>query len=170
MRKRLSDNEKLKAEQWHKTRVKVINFVARKSEIEKVCCICGKPGKILHNKENPYCISFICDDCKKDPTNIKIAESKRFDVREKINKSSLSVNNFTEKDIITIVNNYLNNICTLGKYCDDVGISRYQFNEMLNKYEEYYPTSNIKQRVKNRSKIIKNEKLKKIAEQKSISK
>ena len=102
MRKRLSNAEKQKVEQWHKTRVKVINFVARKPEIEKVCCICGKPGKILHNRENPYCISFICDECKKNPENIKIAESKRIDIRGIIDKDSLSINNFLKTDIITL--------------------------------------------------------------------
>lgn len=170
MRKRLSNAEKQKAEQWHKTRVKVINFVARKPEIEKVCCICGKPGKILHNRENPYCISFICDECKKNPENIKIAELKRVDIRGIIDKDSLSINNFLKTDIINIVKQYLNTLDTLGEYCEKIGISRYQLNEMINKYELYYPNSNIKQRIRNKSKVIKNQRLKRIAEQKDISK
>ena len=48
-RKKSSPEHRKKMQEWQNTRVKIINLVARKPEIEKKCCICGKPGKILHN-------------------------------------------------------------------------------------------------------------------------
>ena len=58
-RKPLSPDKKQESLNWQKERVKIANLVARKPEIEKVCCICGKPGNILHNRQDPYYITFI---------------------------------------------------------------------------------------------------------------
>ena len=69
-RKPLTKKQKQESAEWQKIRVKVANMVARKSEINKKCCICGKEGKILHNKQDPYYIAFICDECKKDANNL----------------------------------------------------------------------------------------------------
>ena len=85
-KKRLTEKEKEASIKWQHERVKIANLIARKPEIQKICCICGKEGKILHNRENPYYITFICDECKKDPKNINKAEKTRFDVREKLDK------------------------------------------------------------------------------------
>ncbi len=43
-RKKSSPEHQREMQEWQKTRVKIINLVARKTEIEKKCCICGKPG------------------------------------------------------------------------------------------------------------------------------
>ena len=58
----------------------------------------------------------------------------------------------------------------LYKMDKDNSYSNILLNEMINKYELYYPNSNIKQRIRNKSKVIKNQRLKRIAEQKDISK
>ena len=45
-RKQATQEHKKEMQEWQNTRVKIINLVARKPEIEKTCCICGNPGKI----------------------------------------------------------------------------------------------------------------------------
>lgn len=160
-RRRLNEQQRKQAEDWQRTRVKIINLVARKKEIEKICCICGKEGKILHNKKNPYFITFICDECKKDPQNIEKAEELRFDLRDKLNKDNLCIHNFSDYQIKEIIKDYLKDYCSIGKYCEKLNISRYQFNILLQKYNALYPKENIKQRVKARSKKVQSERLKK---------
>ena len=68
--------EKKVAMQWQYERVKIANLIARKPEIQKICCICGKEGKILHNRENPYNVIILCNNCRQDPESIKKATSK----------------------------------------------------------------------------------------------
>ena len=53
-KKRLTEKEKEASIKWQHERVKIANLIARKPEIQKICCICGKEGKILHNRKNPY--------------------------------------------------------------------------------------------------------------------
>ena len=64
-------------EKEKKERIRIANMVKRKPELKKVCCICGNSAEILHNKKNPYFISFICSNCRMDINKLKIAESKK---------------------------------------------------------------------------------------------
>lgn len=122
-----------------KERVRIANLVARKPELQKVCCICGKPANILHNVQNPYYITFICNDCRKNPKYLQKAEKYRFDIRTQMDKTSLSVVNFTDKMITEIVENYLLTDLSIEDYCQQIQISRYQFNKLLDMYLELYP-------------------------------
>lgn len=75
-KKRLTEKEKEASIKWQHERVKIANLIARKPEIQKICCICGKEGKILHNRENPYNVIILCNNCRQDPESIKKATSK----------------------------------------------------------------------------------------------
>ena len=167
-KKRLTEKEKEASIKWQHERVKIANLIARKPEIQKICCICGKEGKILHNRENPYYITFICDECKKGPENINKAEKTRFDVREKLDKANLCVHNFKDDQIIEMVESYMNDIISVGDYCDKIGISRHQFNQIIDRYKKLFPRKNMDRIIKNRTRKVQSEKLKRIAEEKSL--
>lgn len=167
-RKQCTLEHKKHMQEWQNTRVKIINLVARKPEIEKTCCICGNPGKILHNRKDPYYITFICDECKKDPNNLILAEEHRFDLREKLDKNNSCTNNFTDEEVTRIIVGFMNDILSIGDYCDKINISRYKFNQLTSRYKEMFPKHNIKKLIKQHSDKIQKEKLKKIAENKTL--
>lgn len=165
------EQRRLDYEEWNKVRVKIRNLVARKKEIDKSCCICGKPGKILHNRQDPYYISFICDECRKVPENLQLAIERRFDIRTKMDKTKLSVHNFTDEMIIRIIVGYMNSEKSIGDYCDEVGISRYQFNQLQDYYDKLFPTQNIKQLIKEKCVEIRTSKIEKTwSEKKQVKK
>ena len=169
-KKRLTETEKKNAIKWQNERVRIANLVARKPEIQKVCCICGKEGKILHNRKDPYYITFICDECKKDPNNLIVAEESRFDLRLKLDKSNLCIHTLNDEQIIRLVMGYMNedNIISIGDYCNKMQISRHQFNQIIKRYKELFPNQQIDTLIKSRTRKIQSEKLKKIHEDKII--
>lgn len=169
-KKRLTPAEKIEAQNWQRTRVKIINMITRKPEIQKICCICGKEGKTLHNRKDPYFITFICDECKKDPNNLIIAEESRFDIRDRIDKAGTSVNNYSDEQIIRIITSYMNSIMSLGEFCEQENISRYQFNQVLDRYQKLCPSHNIRQLTHNHFRRIQKERAKQIADQKKLMK
>lgn len=152
---RLTEQQRNKSIQRKKLRTKIANLVARNSEIARTCCICGKPGKILHNENNPYKIAFICDECRKDTNKLKLASEKRFDLRTKLNKQHKAYSNFTNAEIVKIVDNYLKQLNTIGDYCDKNNISRHQFHKLVTIYESIVPNTNIEERVTSHSQKIK---------------
>lgn len=164
-RKPLSPEKKQESLDWQRERVKIANLVARKPELEKVCCICGNPGNILHNRQDPYYITFICDECKKDPNNLIIAEESRFDLRTKLDKSGLCIKNYTQQEIIRIVVGYMNQNMSIGDYCDNLNMTRYQFSQLIDSYNNIFPNQNIKQLITNRSNKIQKQKVCKRVEQ-----
>lgn len=167
-RKPLPPKQKQEALNWQRERVKIANLVARKPEIQKICCICGNPGHILHNRHDPYYITFICNECEQDPNNLIIAEESRFDVRTKLDKSSLSVKNYNQQEMIRIVVGYMNDTLSLGDYCSQLGLTRYQFNQMIDAYDKLFPKQNIHQLITNRSNKIQKQKCVKRVEQRLL--
>lgn len=151
---------------WHKERVRISNLIARKPEIKKICCICGKPGKILHNRKDPYCIAFICDNCKKNPDNLKEAENHRFDIREHLKESTLCIHNYNDDQIKDIVEGYKNSTISIGDYCKQINISRYQFNEALKRYNKLYPNKHMSNIIKGRAIMVQRNKLQNIKDEK----
>lgn len=137
-----------------RARVKIANLVARNKEINKTCCICGKPGRILHNPENPYFISFICRLCKTIPENVNIAEKERFDIRDKLNKNNLNVRNFTDSDIEGIIKNYVGSQLSIENYCKKIGISTHQFARCQERYVNTTGDNQAILNIKNHSKAV----------------
>ncbi len=163
-RKKSSPEHQREMQEWQKTRVKIINLVARKTEIEKKCCICGKPGKIIHNKKDPYYITFLCDECKKDKQNRIIAEESRFDLRTKLNINNIYTSNFSDEEIVRFVLGYMNDKISIGEYCENMNITRYKFDQLINRYKELFPKQNIRKLIKEHSRKIQNENMKKSIE------
>ena len=166
-RKKLTPEQLKVAKAVQHERVRITNLVARKPEINKNCCICGKPNSpIFHNPDNlnnPYMITFLCWDCRKDPQKVLEAENHREDIRNKISKSNIYTRNITDEEVIRIIEGYaVNNvICTIEEYCKRNDISRYQFSKLLERYTKIKPNKPMTHKIKNKIKTIKNEQLRK---------
>lgn len=133
---------------WDNTRVKISHFV-RRNGIEKTCVICGGQGAIMHNRENPYKIAFICDECRKDPDKEKKAEQLRFDIRNKVPKKGTHIlKTSTDEYITKVVRNYINDTIPIREYCRKIGISNSQFHTILNRFKELYPDQPIDDYIK----------------------
>ena len=133
---------------WDNTRTRISHLV-RRNGIEKKCVICGKPGNIMHNKENPYMIAFICNECKNDPEKDAMAEKLRFDIRDKVARPGTHILTYSSDEYVTrIIENYLQDILPIREYCHKVGISNKQFHTLLDKYKEMYPDQPIEDFIK----------------------
>ena len=141
-------------------RVKIANLIARKPEIPKICCICEKEGKILHNRKAPYYITFICDKCKKNRNNLIIAEEARFDLRTELDTFHLCMDILNNEQVIKYVEVYIKSQELIGDYCVSNNISRYQFNKLMNRYNKRYPKRNIYSKVKRHSSEIRSKLMK----------
>lgn len=163
-RLRLSDSERAISEKSKKDRMRIANMVKRKPEIEKHCCICGKDNaEILHNKKNPYVITFICKECRADEDKLAQAEKTRFDIREIMDKSTLSTKNFVKEDVKKLVENYLMETISIGAYCTKIGISRHQFNQLMERYKKMYNDPSIRKKIINHANKVNRETLSKLA-------
>lgn len=125
-------------DEYSNARTKIAHFVQRNG-IEKICVVCGKTGAIMHNRENPYMIAFICDDCKKDPKKVEQAEKLRFDIRDKVPKKGAHILRTSTNEYITrVVENYLKDVLPIREYCRKIGISNRQFHSVVERYKEIY--------------------------------
>ena len=161
---RLSTYQRAISEKNKKDRMRIANMVRRKPEIEKKCCICGKDNaEILHNKKNPYVVAFICKECRNNEENLNQAEKLRFDIRELMDKSTLSTKNFTKDDVKKLVEDYLMEISSIGAYCNKIGISRHQFNQLMERYKDMYNDPSIRKKIINHANKVNRETLSKLA-------
>lgn len=170
-RKKATPEQKQRAKEWQRERVRITNLVARDKTISKKCCICGKDNSaILHNKENPYLITFLCKECRKDKDNIAKAEQYRFDLkeyrdnqlREREDKYYIDTKKFSEEEVKEIVEGYdkHSNLLTFGEYAEQNGLSRHQFNQLQERYLEFFPDKEyVIIAIHNRSKAIQKNKL-----------
>lgn len=170
-RKKATPEQKQRAREWQRERVRITNLVARDETISKKCCICGKDNStILHNKENPYLITFLCKECRKDKDNIVKAEQYRFDLqeyrdnqlREREDKYYIDTKKFSEEEVKEIVEGYdkHSNLLTFGEYAEQNGLSRHQFNQLQERYLEFFPDKEyVITAIHNRSKAIQKNKL-----------
>lgn len=166
-RKPASPEQLLESKERQKQRVKIANMIARETNLEKKCCICGKKeAEILHNAENPYFITFLCRQCRKNKDNIEEAKLHRFDLEEYrkeqvANRDSsyyLNTKKLSSEEVKDIIYGYIapSNTLTIGAYARKLGISRYQFNQIIKRYDEYFPNSKIEERIGIHNKFIDN--------------
>lgn len=170
-RKPATAEQKQAAKDWQKIRVKITNAVSRDNTIQRKCCICNKDNApILHNKENPYLITFICKECRKDKANLEKAEQLRFDlekykeqlIQDRKDNYYLDTKKFTKEEVKDIIEGYdqHNNMLTFGEYAELHNLSRHQFNQLQERYLEYFPDrAGVIDAIHNRSKAIQRQKL-----------
>lgn len=160
--KYLTDIEREKAKERQKQRIKIANTVKRYN-INNNCYICGNKGKIIHNYKDPYNIAFLCDNCRKDLTNLKTIEEHRINIEEiilnnlKENMVDKQVKRLPKEEIKVLVDEYLNKEISIGKFCNEKGISRHQFNTMVKLYSKEYQEIPIIEMVKEQAKRIQRE-------------
>lgn len=151
-RKKATPEQLQAAKERQKIRVKISNLVARDDTIDKKCVICDKSNSfILHNKEKPYYITFICKECRKNKDNVLIAEKYRFNLKEyrkqqiksRNTNRYLNTRKFPKEEVKEIIEGYTTTatMITLGDYVSLKNISRYQFIQLKKRYLEYFPNS-----------------------------
>ena len=154
-KKKLNAKEKQIAYNHQKQRVRIANYVARHPDIDKTCSVCGeRPGSIIHNVDDPYYISFICEECNKDNANKTIAIEQRRDIRQEIKSDRIKINRLTDAQIKRYVLDYMNDYISIGAYCKKVNITRYQFNQIVKRYGELFPKQPIFDMVTSHSNAI----------------
>lgn len=154
---KLTEKEKEEYKRWNKTRIKIGNLVRRRKDIDRSCCICGKPNAdILHNTKDPYYIGFICKDCRKDKNNMVIAEEHRIDITTKLAKAHTQISKFSNEAIVRMVVGYMNKTTNITAYCEEIGISRYQFKQIVDIYDKKFPNQHIKELIKNKKPYRRN--------------
>ena len=166
-RKALSPKEKQESNNRQLQRIRIDNMIRRNTNIENICCICGKKGNVLHNWSDPYIITLICLECRKNPNNVKKALEKSFDIRTKIKDGKLTrISTISNEEVNKMINEYKksNQTLSIGDYCKEIGISRYKFNVVLDRYQQLHPNIDIKELIKNKSRRIQKHKLEKIKE------
>lgn len=170
-RKKATPEQKQQAREWQRERVKITNLVSRDNTIDRKCCICGKEDSaILHNRDNPYYIVFLCRECRKNKENIKEAEKYRFDLqeyrdtklKEREDNKYVDTKKFSQEEVKEIIEGYdkHGNILTFGEYAEQNGLSRHQFNQLQERYLEFFPDKEyVIIAIHNRSKAIQKNKL-----------
>ena len=170
-KKKATPEQKQQAREWKKERIRITNLVARDETLDRKCCICGKENSaILHNKENPNLITFLCMECRKNKENIKEAEKHRFDLqeyrdnqlKEREDKYYVGTKKFSAEEVREIIEGYdkHSNILTFGEYAEQNGLSRHQFNQLQERYIEFFPErAYVITAIHNRSKAIQRNKL-----------
>ena len=122
-------------------RVYIKNFINRRFIGEKQCAVCSSNENlsVIHNKENPYQISFICKDCKsklarKDLENLpKVDILKNIEVNKRYSHS---------KDLILdskmkfIVEHSLETDLSMMNYLKSHNISYHRFKIATKIYEK----------------------------------
>lgn len=121
-------------------RVYIRNFVDRYYKGSTKCVNCGKEKtSIVHNAENPYCISFICDDCRigldKETLN-SLPKVNILDNIEVNRKFSHIKNLVLTEDLKNIIENALTTELSLTEYLKENKLSYNKYREAVNKYEK----------------------------------
>lgn len=167
-KKRLTEKEKQAALEKQKTRVRIANLVARNKELDRSCCVCGKPGIIMHNTEDPYYISFICKECSKSASNKTIAIESRRDIRKELKQKNKATKYFTDEQVKRLMISYMNDFISIGEFCKRNNITRYQFNRIVERYSKLYTKQPIKELVAGHSNAVQSNKISVILDRKHI--
>ena len=150
----LSAKEKTQRLINNKMRSRTANRVKRMN-IDNRCFICGKPGEIVYNLNNRNKIAFLCIECKKKKISDEEIAKHTVDIEEIMynnlmtNMRHKSTKRLHKSDIIKIVEDYLEgDYHSIGSYCEDIKISRFQFNKVIDMYDELFSDKNVKELIK----------------------
>lgn len=135
----------------------ISKLVTRNTDIEKKCQICGNPGLIRHNPENPYKIHIICRKCasKLNVRGVRGEALKKatgldfIDVKSRINSKILNnkivgLSKINKIHILTILNS---NGITKRDAIKFTGLTINGYNSLIQKYKEEVDP-NIEERLK----------------------
>lgn len=121
-------------------RVYIGNFIRRHYTGSRKCVNCGKePTTIVHNKKDPYKISFICDDCRLGLDEEQLASLKKISLLDYVdnNQKYSPIKNITlTEDLKNILEGILKTDLPLLTYLKENNISSYRYNKILDLYEK----------------------------------
>lgn len=142
---------KTKFESLQQQRVYIRNFVDRNYIGSKACVNCGKePTTIVHNEENPYNISFICDDCRLGLDKETLSNLPKINILDNIEinrKFSHSKNLILTEDLKHILEGALDTDKTLVEYLKENNLSYKKYKQAVEKYDK--EVKSIKNDLKN---------------------
>lgn len=121
-------------------RVYVRNFINRHYTGEKRCVLCGKePTTIVHNEDNPFLISFICDSCRAKTNKHFLSDLPKVNILEQTdtNKRYSHVKNLIlTEDLKNILKNALKTNLSLTEYLRQNELSYNKYKKAIELYEK----------------------------------
>ena len=122
-------------------RVYIKNFINRRFIGEKQCAVCSSNENlsVIHNKENPYQISFICRDCKSKLTRKDLENLPKVDILKNIEvnkRYSHSKDLILDSKMKFIVEHSLETDLSMMNYLKSHNISYHRFKIATKIYEK----------------------------------
>ena len=121
-------------------RVYIGNFVKRHYTGSKACVNCRKePTTIVHNVENPYLVSFICDDCRLGLDTEQLASLKKVNLLDYVekNKKYTSTKNIVMTDELkNTIEGILNSDVSLMEYLKKHDLPYHRYKASVKLYEK----------------------------------
>lgn len=121
-------------------RVYITNFINRRFTGIRACTICGNTENlsVVHNKVDPYKISFICKNCKNKLDRTQLESLPKINILEHIEinkKFSHSKDLILDDKMKLIIENALVTDKSLVNYLRENDISYYKYKVAVEKYE-----------------------------------
>lgn len=139
-------------------------FIQRRTSLTKNCQLCGKPGKIQHNRADPYKIRILCNECKiKNDFTGKTVEQIISDVPvlnvlDYLTSPSkiLKYRDITEEEKRIINKTIKFKDKTKGELCKELNISSSTLPKLIEKYEQIEPgiTEKLNEAIKTKQRKI----------------
>ena len=121
-------------------RVYIRNFINRHYLGSKACVNCGKePTTIVHNEEDPYLVTFICDTCRLGLDKETLESLPKINILEhiEVNKRfSHSKDLVLTEDLKRVLEKALYTDKTLVEYLKENNLSYTKYKEAVIKYED----------------------------------
>ena len=120
-------------------------FLTRRTNLEKKCQKCGKPGKIQHNRANPYRIRILCLDCKKElgmsgeTVDSFISDFPIIDLTEHINTESRVIKYIDLSKYYYEVDEAIKDKISRKDFCKKYHRTYYFLNKLLETYDKEKP-------------------------------
>lgn len=149
------------SEEWKKECLKYYRRITRlvnsNKNITNTCCVCGSDkGEALYNRENPYNVIILCNNCRQDPESIKKTTSKKIDARKvHKKKKSSGIHTFNDDKVMEIVEGYIKKNVTIKKYCEQKNICRNTFKICIKRYAVMFPDSNIEEKIEQKANEVR---------------
>ena len=121
-------------------RVYIANFVKRYYKGDKYCIICGNDNtSIVHNEENPYEVSFVCNECRTKHTKEQLKNLPKTNLLiyvEQNKKFSHSKNLVLDGKMKFILEGALKTNKSLTEYLRENKLSYTKYKQAVKMYEK----------------------------------
>ena len=129
----------------------ILRILERNTDIKKVCQFCGKPAKLKNNKNNPYEIQLVCDNCRKNNSiNVETGmyNIPTINIKEHLNTPFMLNKTITlTKEYIDKFNNILEGNYTKQEAIKYLNVTLSVYNKLVKEYKDKYD-NNIEVKLK----------------------